>query len=81
MARVVGSYPTCHPFESDRRYHELTIAMIHCDGQFFYFAYQESLQYKAFAPQGYSKRFVLQAFLRYRGLGESSARSINLNTP
>ena len=22
LARVVGSYPACHPFESDRRYHE-----------------------------------------------------------
>ena len=62
-------------------HHELTIAMIHCDGQFFYFAYQESLQYKAFAPQGYSKRFVLQAFLRSLGVGEAPARCVNLNTP
>ena len=28
LARAFGSYPECHPFKSDRRYHERTVILI-----------------------------------------------------
>ncbi len=67
-------------FESSHLDQKLTEALIRCFGQLFYYSYQESLQYKGFAPQGYAKSFVLQAFSAFSGISGILGSRVNLNT-